>query len=59
MSCAWRLSTDIRSRLRIWHRACPELNVSGEDRMAIIQATMPRFVRPKDGVRHIMTLDPF
>ena len=35
--------------LRIWHRACPELNVSGEDRMVIIQATMPRFVRPKDG----------
>ena len=37
------------------HRSCSsgteraQSCVSGEDRMAIIQATMPRFVRPKDG----------
>ena len=31
---------------RIWHRACPELNVSGMDRLAILNAVCPNWVRP-------------
>ncbi len=31
---------------RTWHRACPELNVSGQDRMAILNAVAPAWVRP-------------
>ena len=30
---------------RTWHRACPELNVSGEDRLAILNAVCPAWVR--------------
>jgi len=30
---------------RTWHRACPELNVSGEDRLAILNAVCPSWVR--------------
>lgn len=30
---------------RIWHRACPELNVSGADRLAILNAVNPSWVR--------------
>ena len=31
---------------RTWHRACVELNESGEDRLAILNAVCPRWVRP-------------
>ena len=31
---------------RMWHRACYELNVSGHDRLAILNAVAPAFVRP-------------
>ena len=31
---------------RIWHRACPELNISGSDRLAILNAVCPNWVRP-------------
>lgn len=31
---------------RTWHRACPELNVSGADRLAILNAVCPAWVRP-------------
>lgn len=31
---------------RTWHRACPELNVSGKDRMAILNAVCPSWIRP-------------
>ena len=31
---------------RIWLRACPELNVSGMDRLAILNAVCPNWVRP-------------
>ncbi|MDZ7685479.1 MAG: hypothetical protein U5O39_11150 [Gammaproteobacteria bacterium] len=31
---------------RTWHRACPELNVSGRDRLAILNAVSPAWVRP-------------
>lgn len=32
---------------RMYHRACPELNVCGEDRFAILNSTCPSFVWPK------------
>lgn len=31
---------------RTWHRACHELNVSGEDRIAFLNAVAPAWVRP-------------
>eukprot|EP00935_MAST-01C_sp_MAST-1C-sp1_P001837 g1837.t1 len=31
---------------RLWHRACPELNVSGEDRIAILHAVTPSWIVP-------------
>jgi hypothetical protein len=31
---------------RTWHRACTELNSSGRDRLAILNAVCPRWVRP-------------
>ena len=31
---------------RMWHRACHELNVSGRDRIAILNAAAPAYVRP-------------
>lgn len=31
---------------RTWHRACPELNLSGKSRMAILNAVAPAWVRP-------------
>jgi len=31
---------------RMWHRACPELNVSGKDRLAILHAVAPDWVVP-------------
>jgi ectoine hydroxylase-related dioxygenase (phytanoyl-CoA dioxygenase family) len=30
---------------RTYHRPCPELNVSGEERLAILNCTTPSFVR--------------
>ena len=43
---------------RMYHRAAPELQASDTDRMAIITATMPTFVRPKD-VRPYQDADYF
>lgn len=31
---------------RMWHRACHELNTSGRDRLAVLNAVAPAFVRP-------------
>ena len=31
---------------RMWHRACHELNTSGRDRLAILNAVAPAYVRP-------------
>ena len=31
---------------RMWHRACIELNISGRDRLAVLNAVAPAFVRP-------------
>ncbi|MGB0692882.1 MAG: phytanoyl-CoA dioxygenase family protein [Pseudomonadales bacterium] len=31
---------------RTWHRACPELNLSGKSRMALLNAVAPAWVRP-------------
>ena len=31
---------------RIWHRACHELNTSGRDRIAILNAVAPSYIRP-------------
>lgn len=31
---------------RVWHRACPELNLSGEDRVACLNAVAPAWVQP-------------
>lgn len=31
---------------RTWHRACYELNLSGKDRMAVLNAVTPSWVRP-------------
>ena len=31
---------------RMWHRACNELNTSGRDRLAVLNAVAPAFVRP-------------
>ena len=31
---------------RMWHRACHELNASGRDRIAILNAVAPSYVRP-------------
>jgi len=31
---------------RTWHRACVELNLSGEDRLAVLNAVSPNWVRP-------------
>eukprot|EP00040_Diaphanoeca_grandis_P009956 m.51004 g.51004 ORF g.51004 m.51004 type:complete len:396 (-) comp21378_c0_seq2:70-1257(-) len=32
---------------RMWHRACPELNISGKDRLAILHAVTPAHIHPK------------
>ncbi|MBL6687431.1 MAG: phytanoyl-CoA dioxygenase family protein [Pseudomonadales bacterium] len=41
---------------RMWHRASPELNISGQDRLAILNAVCPSWVRPmvdkKPGMKH-------
>ena len=42
---------------RTYHRACPELNVSGEERMAMLNCTVPSFVRAKDAMRKIRPAD--
>lgn len=31
---------------RMWHRACHELNTSGRDRIATLNAVAPSYVRP-------------
>ncbi len=31
---------------RTWHRACHELNASGEDRIAFLNAVAPDWIRP-------------
>ena len=31
---------------RMWHRACHELNASGQDRIAILNAVAPSYIRP-------------
>ena len=43
---------------RTWHRACHELNTSGRDRIAILNAVAPAWVRPMmDKDRHNATFD--
>lgn len=41
---------------RTWHRACDELNVSGENRFAILNAVAPSWVLPMTGKRHTSKL---
>ena len=38
---------------RMWHRACHELNVSGLDRIAVLNAVSPAYVQPMMNKSHL------